>query len=76
MSFSHLQRVPRNKRDYRDMLAEWDRLSSEAGEAKRRANASGTDSQVRPYLEKMQAVNSARSNWLDRYDHTFSRLPE
>lgn len=76
MSFGHLQRAPRTKREFKDILADWDRLSSEAGEAKRRANQRGTDSEVRPYLERMRAINSARNAWLDRYDSGYSRLPD
>jgi len=75
-SYSHLQRAPRSKEEFRAMIAQWDRLEENASEAKRRANVNGTNAEVQPYLDRMFEISSARTNWLNSYDDTFHNLPE
>ena len=76
MSFSHLQRAPRSKKEFKSMDDEWGRKVTSSSEAKRRANVNGTGDEVQPYIDRMNAVSSAHQEWLRQYDHTYQSLPE
>ena len=75
-SYSHLQRVPQSKLEYKEISEAWHRESSKAGEAKRRANVNGTGSEVQPYKDKMDEIERAISAWYEKADAVYSSLPE
>ena len=75
-SYSHLQRRPQTKREWVEIRDGWQRLSSEAGDAKRRANVNGTGSEVQPYINKMHEIDGEMEAWYSQYDSMYNSLPE
>ena len=76
MPHSYLERRPTTKREWKQSIDDLQRMASEAGEAKRRANVNGTGSEVQPYIDRMHEINNVIESWYDRYDSIYSSLPE
>lgn len=67
--YSHLQRRPTSKQDYKQIMSSWRELIDDATELKDRINKNGTDDEVRPYRDRLKEIIDARYAWIDQYDY-------